>query len=369
MKKEFSVNKAKFVYTKNELGYQEVLDDFENASDITIVTFNISEKQTYLINCLKKISDKAEIEIITNIPNRWEMYYKSNFREIAKKKISVYMTKLKAEEIGGKVSVFFNFDNHGKIIMTNNVAYIGSSNYSEESKNNSEFGFIVQDKEFIQYLKNEVISDVEKSALPYYAYNYTTLLLEANMAISALFSLRNELYEQIYIWFDDFYGQGYYYNTENDTLDINTLESIQSLIREINQISSEIYDALNCIANEDETVMNRMNDYYEEMLELSNTYEDLISSEAVFELANFNQSEFTNELIEGEYALEEDLDYCVDEAMSEANSKLHDLCNIAHENLDKIIEITDKYMDKMKKSLELFQQHDLVKVNPDIDNT
>ena len=75
------------------------------------------------------------------------------------------MTKLKPEDIGGKVSVFFNFDNHGKIIMTNNVAYIGSSNFSEESKKNIEFGFIARDVGFIRFLQ-DILTDIEKNSLP-----------------------------------------------------------------------------------------------------------------------------------------------------------------------------------------------------------
>lgn len=42
LKKEYMLSEAKFIYSKNELGYQEVLDDFNNADEIIIVTYNIS---------------------------------------------------------------------------------------------------------------------------------------------------------------------------------------------------------------------------------------------------------------------------------------------------------------------------------------
>lgn len=54
MKKEFTPNSVKFIYTKSELAYQEVLDDFQNASEITIVTYDISTKREELIDALKK---------------------------------------------------------------------------------------------------------------------------------------------------------------------------------------------------------------------------------------------------------------------------------------------------------------------------
>lgn len=39
------INNAKFVMSKDELTYQEVLDDFATAKSIHILTFNISKKQ------------------------------------------------------------------------------------------------------------------------------------------------------------------------------------------------------------------------------------------------------------------------------------------------------------------------------------
>lgn len=55
MKKEYMLSDAKFIYSKNELGYQEVLDDFKNAEEILIVTYNISEKQSFLIQKLNNM--------------------------------------------------------------------------------------------------------------------------------------------------------------------------------------------------------------------------------------------------------------------------------------------------------------------------
>ena len=67
MKKEFTPNSVKFIYTKNELAYQEVLDDFQNASEITIVTYDISTKREELIDALKKTKKSCVINVITNL--------------------------------------------------------------------------------------------------------------------------------------------------------------------------------------------------------------------------------------------------------------------------------------------------------------
>lgn len=187
------LSEAKFIYSKNELGYQEVLDDFNNAEEIIIVTYNISEKQSLLIKKLTDAPSDTKISIFTNIPSRWGTYYGDAYKSAARKKISVYLTKLKPDCIGEKVNVFFNFENHGKIIMTNNVVYVGSSNYSEESKNNIEFGIISRDQDYVTFLKEEITKELEKSSTPYFEYDYLPLLLEVKMHLSDLFALKNEL--------------------------------------------------------------------------------------------------------------------------------------------------------------------------------
>ena len=77
MKKEFLTSNAKFVYSKNELGYQEVLDRFEDAKQITKITYNKSEKQRSIVNAL--------INVITNIHNICEIYFGDAFRDKARK--------------------------------------------------------------------------------------------------------------------------------------------------------------------------------------------------------------------------------------------------------------------------------------------
>lgn len=56
------------ILTKDESGYQEVLDSIAAASAVTVVTNNISENQDQLFSALR--SSDAEIRIITTIPAR-----------------------------------------------------------------------------------------------------------------------------------------------------------------------------------------------------------------------------------------------------------------------------------------------------------
>lgn len=110
MRKEFVTQDAKFVYSKDDLGYQEVLDDFKTTSTITIVTYNLSnDNDDLLISAVRAASEHCSINIITNIPSRWETYYTANARNRAKKQIGLYLSKLSSETFRKDSSIFFDF--------------------------------------------------------------------------------------------------------------------------------------------------------------------------------------------------------------------------------------------------------------------
>lgn len=71
------------------------------------------------------------------------------------------------EKIAEKAEVYFCFSNHAKIVMTNNIAYIGSSNFSEESADNFESGFISKDADFIEFLEEEIFPWIIESSSEY----------------------------------------------------------------------------------------------------------------------------------------------------------------------------------------------------------
>lgn len=371
MKKEYILSDAKFVYSKKELGYQEVLDDFNNADEIIIVTYNISDKQSLLIQKLVDTPAETKIQIFTNIPLRWDTYYKDTYRDAARRKIDVYLTKLKPDSIGEKVSVFFNFDNHGKIIMTNNVVYLGSANFSEESKNNIEFGIISRDQNYIEFLKEEMTKELEQSSTPYFEYDYLPLLLEVKMHLLNLFALKEELFDQVYSYYDDLDGKGYFYNDTEERLSQITIDSIVRELDICSRLFGTIYDAADQISDAD-NILDELNECYENLRSLESQFEDLSSNEEVCELACFDFSERANQIIQDEYSAEaydEYLEGYVQKAMDSANEEFKDLCQDAKDELDDMLKIIDDYLDLSKKGLEEFEELEFRKINDDIDNT
>lgn len=372
VKKEFITADAKFVYSKNELGYQEVLDNFEMASEITIITYSISEKKNALVSALKKAGEHCVVNIITNIPSRWETYYGDTFRDKARQKINLYLLKLKPESLGIKSTVFFDFSNHGKIIMTDCIVYIGSANYSEESANNTEFGFISRDKEFIDYINSEVLSDVQASAIPYYEYNYTALLIEASVALSAVYNIKNELYEEVYRLHDDVDGEWYYYVEHEATLTVSTLDKIAQIVNEACKVASDIYDAIDTITNGDEDETITANDVYEDLLDLCSRIEKVRSFDTLIELSEFDSEEYINHLLQEEYAMEayeDNLENCIESASDEAMSVVWDLTQAAKEDIDELIEKVQNFCEIYSSFIENLRARKVKKISPEIDNT
>jgi len=372
MKKEFLTADAKFVYSKNELGYQEVLDNFENASEITIITYNISEKKNALVSALRKVKKHCVVNVITNIPSRWEAYYGDTFRNKAKQKINLYLSKLRPESLGINSKVFFDFSNHGKIVMTDCIVYVGSANYSEESANNTEFGFISRDKDFINYINSEVLPDVQASAIPYYEYDYTALLLEASMALSAVYNIKNELYEEVYRLHDDVDGEWYYYVEHEASLTVATLDKVVQIVSEACKVASDIYDAIDTITNGDEDEIIAANDVYEELLALYSKIEEVRSFDTLIELSEFDSEEYINQQLQEEYAMEayeDNLENCIEMASDEAMSIVWDLTQGAKGDIDELIEEVQKFCEIYSSLIENLRAREIKKISPKIDNT
>ena len=91
MIKSTKIEDAEFVMSKDELTYAEVIEDFEEASSIHILTYNISKDKSDLLKALKKCDEDTEICIVSNIPGRWEKYFGEYYIKVKQEKIYHYI--------------------------------------------------------------------------------------------------------------------------------------------------------------------------------------------------------------------------------------------------------------------------------------
>ena len=153
------VKAAMIVYSRGQEGYRKVVDSFKTARWINIVSYDIYFPYNYGLNELFKAPKSCRIRIVTNIP------YKPTEKE-REKVAKLYLQNLKPENFNNKTNVFFNFENHSKIIMTDSIAYVGSANFS--SSNFHEFGLLFQDTDAIKQL-DRVVRDFCMASEGYYS--------------------------------------------------------------------------------------------------------------------------------------------------------------------------------------------------------
>ncbi len=353
-------NDTKLVMTKEEFGYTDVLETLEQAKFIRIVTYNISKESDILINKLELFPEDKDIIIITNVPGRFQRYTNLYARRRAKQTIDNYIERLNPNNYNANMRTFFNFGNHSKIIMTDKIAYIGSANFSDESKNNNECGVLIKDKLVIDEINSQFIKMLIDDSISYYSSKYTKVFVTMTNLLT-----RAELYFEDYYWgfFADsghpHHGRGDEYRSFNASLSPVLVEKIESLSYEIEETISdfnnhEIYPEI--FENLDLNLCEEMKEWFGTDSQLE-------------EFSRFNVQEKTNELFE-EYLLDGDPDSIDDYAQIAFNNAGEENMNLADEIYDTalhgmgILKRLIEFLINIIKELESNKE-----VNKSIDNT
>lgn len=358
MKYEIKINDdIKLIMTKNEFGYLEVLEAMSKAKFIRIVTYNISEESKELIGILEEINDDKNIIIVTNIPSRFNRYTSEYAKKRANQSISRYKKILNPDNYAANIRTFFNFDNHSKIVMTDSIAYIGSANFSDESKNNNECGIIIKDKNIIKDIDDVFIRMQVDESIEYYSNSFTNVFITITNLLNKSHRYCNEYY-----W--SFFTVGYHeekmeYNGCSADLSPILVEEIESLSYEIEQFihdlrSEEIYhDILNKL---DLGICEQIRYYFGVNSDLE-------------EFSRFNLEETTQELFQ-EYLLRsdpDDIDGAAQQAMDEASiiqsNRIDEIHIKSLEGLD-VLRNLNSFIEDLFNKIERKKQ-----VNECIDNT
>lgn|GEM_PF-2277756 len=195
--------KGEIILSYQESGYQTVLDEFSQAKFINIVTYNINtyEPSSVLIKELRKVDSSTPITLILNIPARREDYidkYTGKIDQAAVRNASTkikYTLKVLEREKFGDLNVYFNFDNHAKLIMTDTIAYIGSQNFSDASQDKFELGFLVNDPVSIKDINNRIFAEIKSKSILYATSEYAVVMEEiAEIMRGLLQNIRHDVF-------------------------------------------------------------------------------------------------------------------------------------------------------------------------------
>ena len=193
------VSSGTLVLSKGESAFQQVLDEFPKAEEITVVSFNISPKKSALLDSLSSASCKSTL--ICNIPKRFPEYFGKNEKAVedrkdqARREIDAYLAAMDPTRFDTVVESLFCFSNHAKVVMTERIAFVGSANFSEESPANWECGFITSDPIAIAQLA-AAVTQIKHDSIRYLGKPFNALITPSLELRQCLSIIANKLTEE-----------------------------------------------------------------------------------------------------------------------------------------------------------------------------
>lgn len=144
--------------------FQPLLDALPRAKRVLVSTYNLGKCQANpVLKILHSLPAQAHVTLVTNVPNRTKAD-KAYSVEDPHRETEDYISALDPKSFTCAIDVWFCLDNHSKIIVADQIAYVGSANPTAGSKQNFEAGFVTEDENdteelrlFIEQLKNQSI--------------------------------------------------------------------------------------------------------------------------------------------------------------------------------------------------------------------
>lgn len=159
------------ILSHEEYGFEVVQKAFKSAQWIFITTYNLGAfPKDPVLSEIRNVGNSIPILIVANAPILHSP--QPDFDAFQK-----YLDQCEPSKLGAKVNVIFSYINHSKIIATDKIAYIGSANYSDSSKNNFEAGILLNDPTAIEQIVEKALGYLEQSAIPYFTSQAAGVLL------------------------------------------------------------------------------------------------------------------------------------------------------------------------------------------------
>lgn len=378
MLKTFPITSGDVVFGKGSYTYQQVLDTFSNTSFIGILTFNISKEDSILLQRLKTAcATGTNAVIVTNVPQRYRTYYNFKCEEPAKKNIVRYKNQLNPRNFSMRLSPYFTFKNHAKVIVTDNLIYLGSSNFSDESSDNLECGMVSSDKELIEYVKDTLFPEIQSHAVPYYKDNFAVAIANLEDLISICRQAKEVLFEAAYAPWSDYdtnFEEKWIYRTTDNGITTDFLRHFQEVFLEFEDALSIIDSILDEYWDEDELPeeVEKLREIFEDYKAVYDGFNEDVSLlfDGLEDVAQYDINEEANRKIVENYSMEaydERLNYYAQKAFQEASDEFEGLVKEAEETVKDVLAKLDEMVSYFNRLSDMLSQ--LLQVNSKIDNT
>jgi len=205
--------KCEVIQSNGECCYEDILKRFKNSSEIYVMMFKDFKRNLVVAKLLDRVSPEVKVKFISDIESNHTTSpseYKSINDELC-------------------------FDEHSKLIMTDEVVYLGTANHPYEG-NDFECGFMISDFKIIQLIKEKLFK--EESHL---STLYTLEFIDLEIILMNYYSKVNRVLENIVCgaFKEDDKGNGYY-NETTAKISFNDLEMLANVVVEYTEKISNI---------------------------------------------------------------------------------------------------------------------------------
>jgi hypothetical protein len=335
--------------SKGSCAFQEVLERFPFSSALTIVTFNISTSDSWLWEAIGKLPATAVVRIFFNTRKRFDSSRKEQAKIEARKQITAYTSRLDPIRFPANTTVWFCEDNHAKIIMTDDMAYVGSANFSAESNRNWECGVIIRDPSVITELA-EAVSALETDSVRFFGSAIKDLLMPLNAVLESLRISGAALSSEYEL------GMGAHdllsWDLSEDALDdlVECMEVIRQVVGKCDESTSDDGQPLGWVRS---TIQMRIVETIQELA---------AGSDSLHSLARFNPDRHVSSVIEEDGG--PNIDILAEAGVGDAVERRRELVSLAQEDSQHLLKLMRELYAQVRRVISR-----TATTSPLIDNT
>jgi hypothetical protein len=193
------------VLSAEELGFQQVLDTLPQASRVAILTYNFAKASGELVQRLRELPSETRLDIVSNIPETYETYYGPKPIARARRRIDEAKGVLDPKNYQAQTMIRFHLSNHAKIVATDLCAYVGSANFSDESADSVELGFVTTSAPLIAEVF-KLFDEVATHAILNPGAGAAKAVLEVQEYLAELRAARDMLHQSLFQESDHHYA-------------------------------------------------------------------------------------------------------------------------------------------------------------------
>jgi hypothetical protein len=313
------------VLSQGEHGFRRVVDEIHPTSALSIATYNLSYD---MISYLETLGPDVAVEIVTNIPNRFDSYLGWGPREKARKAIELYKAWLDPERFSAKVASYFNVNSHAKMVIVDSIAYVGSANFSGASANKYECGFVIEGDAHVAHLKG-VFGDLKTASIEHLGGHIDEVLEAAALCRDASESLGNLADE-----FVDECGEG----DHGETIVVRSIFDSRDRLRFVRQAVFEVAQSLSEDLDDELESPRALEIIREGAIRTlaESLFERLEHGSAIMNYIDFNPDAFAANAVSESGAYGEDIDAIADSAASDAADREAELLDLARADAERV---------------------------------